>query len=177
MTTTALERQTESEDRVPERELVDFILRNWKFMSWTELLSSDVELSLKLGRIPLAEIAGFRIVHGELRLEGREDATRVLKAIYDELRDNFFITTKVINGSDLILAGRLVIPTTRENADSQSFPIVIAMTFAAEGKVARMAIVQFDLLPLADAIRDAALNGGGLVDVSANFSQREKGQP
>jgi hypothetical protein len=146
-------------------------------MSWTELLSNDAVLSLKLGQIPLSQIAGIGIVRGELQLEGREQVTHVLKAIYDELRDNFLITTKVINGSDLVLAGRLVVPSTRENTVSMSFPIAIAMTFTAEGKVARMSIVQADVQPLADAIRKAALGGGGLVEVPNDLSQREEGQP
>lgn len=175
MTTTHLERQTESEDFVSERELVDFVMRHWRFMSWTELLSADVVLTLKPSTI--RAIAGLRLENGMLRAEGRDEATRVLKTVYDDLRDNFVIATKLISGFDLVLGGNLVLKSGRENTDNRVVPLSVFITFVEEGKVARMSILELDLEPVVEALRNAARSGGGRVDLPIDLSDSKEPKP
>jgi hypothetical protein len=168
-----LERQADSQDSVSERELVDFVMRHWRFMSWTELLSPDVVLTLKPGAIGIDEIAGATIKDGMLRAEGRDAATRILKAIYEELRDNFAITTKLINGLDLVLAGNLTLKSGRENEGDRVVRLVVFITFEEEGKIASMSISQRDLRPVIRELRDAALSGSEKTTVTVDFSDKE----
>jgi len=173
MTTKDLERPADSEASESERELVDFVMHHWRFMSWTELLSSDVVLTLKPGAIGIDEIAGTRVQDGVLRAEGRDDATRVLKAIYERLRDDFHITTKLISGFDLVLAGNLVLKSGREHGDDLVVPLAVFVTFEEEGKVARMSIFQLDLQPVVEALRNTALAGGGKLDLPIDLSDQK----
>jgi len=167
MTTRDVKRQVEADDLVRARNMVDFILRDWNFMAWTGLLADDVVLSLKLGAIDLHEIAGFEIVLGELQVIGVGNAARVLDSFYDEIRRNLSITTKLISGYNVVMAGNLVMPTTKENATDNSYPISIYMKFSSEGQIANMTIAQVDLHPLANAVWSAA-QGDAILSVQDN---------
>ena len=87
-------------------------------------------LSLKLGAID--ELGG---VSGNLQVSGREEAKRVLKSIYRDLKSRTSVTTQVVSGYDVALLGNLVIPTTKENEDDRSLPIALYMAFNPEGEI------------------------------------------
>ena len=156
MATIDARREIETENQVRARDMVSFLLRDWDFMGWSNLLAQDVVLSLKLGAIGLNEIAGFEIVLGELQVIGAANAMRVLDSFYDEMRRNLTFTAKLISGYDVVMAGNLVIRSTKQNGTDRSYPISIYMRFNSEGRIENMTIAQVDLHPMAGAIWSAA---------------------
>jgi hypothetical protein len=95
-------------------------------------------------------------VAGNLQVRGREEAKRVLKSIYDDLRSGLSVTTEIVSGHDAALLGNLALSSTQENTEASSLPIVLYMAFNDEGQIEKMTIASLDLHPLADAILAAA---------------------
>jgi hypothetical protein len=152
-------RQMEADDLARAKNMVQMILQDWDLMSWNVLLADDVVLSLKLGAAGLDRIGDLGGVGGNLQVSGREDAKRVLKSIYRDLKNRTSVTTEVISGYDVVLLGNLVIPTTKENEDEGSLPIALYLAFNPEGEIEKLTIAAMDLHPLAEAIRNAAQTG------------------
>jgi hypothetical protein len=149
----------ENDDLARAKDLVQIILQDWDFLSWNELLAYDVVLSLKLGAVDFGRIDDLGGVSGNLLVSGREDAKRVLKSVYRDLKSRTSITTQVVSGYDVALLGNLVIPTTKENEDDRSLPIALYMAFNPEGEIKKLTIAAVDLHPLTDAVRVAAETG------------------
>lgn len=149
----------EADDLARAKNMVQMILQDWDLMSWNVLLADDVVLSLKLGAAGWDRLGDLGGVGGNLQVSGREDAKRVLKSIYRDLKNQTSVTTEVFSGYDVALLGNLVIPTTKENEDDRSLPITLYMAFNPDGKIQRLTITAVDLYPLTDAIRSAAETG------------------
>src|SRR5262249_4426948 len=144
----------ESDDLARAKDVVQTILQDWDFMSWNVLLADDVVLSLKLGAVD--DLGG---VSGNLQVSGREEAKRVLKSIYRDLKSRTSVTTQVVSGYDVALLGNLVIPTTKENEDDRSLPIALYMAFNHEGEIDKLTVAAVGLQPLTEAVRIAARTG------------------
>ena len=152
MSTTKIDWQPESEDLALAKDMVKSILGDWDWISWNELLAFDVVLSLRL-----APVGGddLQTVDGVLRVEGREDAERLLRRIYPDIKNGLCIITEILSGYDAILLGDITPPSTKEGESEKASPIVIHMNFNSEGEVHVMTIAAIDLQPLADQIRCA----------------------
>ena len=154
MSTTDIARQLEAEDLARAKELTESILQNWDWITWNELLADDVVLSLKIAAVGIASMGELNAAGGNLRVEGREDAKRVLKSIYADIKRGFFVTTEILSGYDVALIGNMAfgLPT-------KSWPMVVYMAFNDDGKIRVVTIATADLQPLIDAIRSAAQAG------------------
>ena len=119
------------------------------------IFDEDVVLSLKLGAVGIDQVDGFDVVGGKLQVASREDTKRVLKSIYNDLKREFSITTEIVSGYDLALLGNWAVPSTKENTEALSVPVMIHMAFDDEGKVEKITIAHVDLQPLTEAIRAA----------------------
>jgi hypothetical protein len=135
------------------------ILRDFDWLTWNQLLADDVVLSLRLGAVGIDQVGSFSAVGGNLQVVGREDAKRVLKSIYGDLRDGISVTTEMVSGYDAALMGTLALRSVNENAQVSSLPIALYMAFDDVGKIEKMTIAAVDLHPLAEAIRAAAQDG------------------
>jgi hypothetical protein len=151
--------QMEADELARAKNMVQMILQDWDFMTWNELLADDVALSIKLGAAGFDRIGDLGGVDGSLEVSGREQAKRVLKDIYRDLKDRTSVTTEVVSGYDVALLGNLVVPTTKENEDDRSLPIALYMAFNPEGEIEKLTIAAVDLHPLANEIRSAAQTG------------------
>ena len=123
------------------------------------MLDDYVVLSLKLGAFGFDRVGELGGVGGNLQVFGREDAKRVLKSIYRDLKNRTSVITQVVSGYDAALLGNLVVPTTKENEDDRSLPIALYMAFNPDGKIQKLTIAAVDLKPLTDAISTAAESG------------------
>ena len=159
MSTTDSDRQLEIENLAWAKDMTQSILRHWDFISWNELLDDDVVLSLRLASVGTDRFGDLNTAGGDLQVVGREDAKRVLKSIYTDLRRGLYITTEILSGYDVTLLGDLTCESTKEGAAANSWPIVIHMEFNSERRIRVMAIAVVDLQPLIDAIRNAAQTG------------------
>ena len=149
----------EAENLARAKNMVQMILQDWDFMSWNELLADDIVLSLKLGAVGSDRVGGLGGVGGNVQVSGREDAKRVLKSIYRDLKNRTSVTTEVVSGYNVALLGNLVVPTTKENEDDSSLPIALYLAFNPEGEIEKLTIAAVDLHPLTEAIRSAAQTG------------------
>jgi len=161
MATVDAARQMEAEDLARARELVQMILRAWDLITWDELLGDDVVLSLRVGAVGFNQLGELGGVGGSLDVTGREDAKRVLKVIYGDLRRGLSVTTEIVSGYDAVLLGDLSLRGTSENAEPQSQPMLLYMAFDDDGRVEKMTIAAVDLHPLIEAIRAAVHGGAG----------------
>jgi hypothetical protein len=159
MSTPDIARQMEADDLARAKDMVQMILKDWDFMSWNAVLAYDVVLSIKLGAVGFDRLGDLGGVAGNLQVSGREDAKRVLKSIYRDLKNRTFVTTEVVSGYDVVLLGNLVVPTTQEDGDDRSLPIALYMAFNPEGQIQKLMIAAVDLHPLTEAIRSAAQTG------------------
>ena len=161
MTTAPLARPMEAEDLARAREMVQMILRGWGFMTWDQLLSDEIVLTLRLGAIEFSQITNSVAIDGSRQFFGRADVKSVLKDIYPALRDSLSVTTELISGYDVVLLGKWSVPSTKENAEASSLPVALYLGFDNEGKVEAMTIAAVDLQSMSQSIRAAALNGAG----------------
>lgn len=145
----------EADELARAKNMVQMILQDWDFLAWNELLADDVVLSLKLREGGSNRIGHLGGVGENLHIIGREDAKRVLKSIYPELKERTSVTTELISGYDVVLLGNLVLPTTEEDEDDRSLPIALYMVFNPEGVIEKLTIATVDLYPLVEAIRSA----------------------
>jgi len=120
-----------------------------------------VVLSVRLDAIGIKQINGLGAVGGKFQVVGREEAKRVLKGLYGDLRSGLSVTTEIISGYDVALLGNFALRSTKEDTKAFSLPIAIHMAFDYEGKVQKMTIAAVDLNPLLEAIRAAAQSCAG----------------
>jgi hypothetical protein len=159
MATTDTAQRLEAEDLARARNMTQTILEDWNLITWNELLAEDVTLTLRMGAVGMDKVGDIAAVGGNLEVEGREDAKRVLKSIYGAIKKGLYVTTEVVSGYEVALLGNMALTSTTEGATGRSFPIVIYMKFNSEGKVSDMTISAVDLQPLTQAIRNAAKTG------------------
>lgn len=164
-------RRLESENLAQARIMTQHILRDWNFLKWDDLLADDVTLLVKLRSINISLVGNLAAVGGNFQVTGREDAKRVLKSIYDDIKRGLSVTTEIVSGYDVALLGTLTLESTREGAVSDSWPVVIYMKFDPYGMINLMIIASVDLQPLTDAIRSAVQTGAfkdGMPRVESN---------
>lgn len=149
----------EAEDLARAKDLSQYILENWDFISWHELLADDVVLSLRLGSVCIDGTGDLNAVGGNLQVEGLENAKRVLESIYDDIKCGLCVTTELLSGYDVALLGNLTRELTKEGVATNSWPIVIYMKFDFEHRISVMTIAVVDLQLLTDAILSAARTG------------------
>lgn len=154
MSTTDIARQLEAEDLARARELTQSILQNWDFITWNELLADDVVLSLRMASVGIDRIGDLDAAGGNLQVSGREDAKRVLKSIYGDIKRGLCVTSEILSGYDVALLGNFAL-----GVPVKSWPLVIYMGFNDDGEISTMTIAAVDLQPLTDAIRSAAQAG------------------
>jgi hypothetical protein len=154
MSTTDIARQLEAEDLARAKELTESILQNWDWITWNELLADDVVLSLRMASVGINSIGDLDVAGGNLQVAGREDAKRVLKSIYVDIKRGFCVTTEILSGYDVALFGNMAF-----GLPAKSWPLVIYMGFNDDGKIRAMTIATADLQPLIDSIRSAAQTG------------------
>jgi hypothetical protein len=154
MSTTDIARQLEAEDLARARELTQSILQNWDFITWNELLADDVVLSLRMASVGIDRIGDLDAAGGNLQVSGREDAKRVLKSIYGDIKRGLCVTSEILSGYDVALLGNFAL-----GVPAKSWPLVICMGFNDDGEISTMTIAAVDLQPLTDAIRSAAQAG------------------
>jgi hypothetical protein len=161
MSTTDVVRQMEADDLARAKTMTEMILQDWDLMTWNELLADDVVLSLKLGAVGFDRVGDLGGVGGNLQVSGREDAKRVLKRIYRDLKNAVSVTTEVVSGYDVALLGNMVVRATKDQDedDIRSLPIALYMAFNPEGRIQKLTIAAVDLGPLTKAIRSAAQTG------------------
>ena len=136
------------------KDLTQNILQNWNFMMWNELLADDVVLSLRLESVGVDCIGDLNVAGGNLQVVGREDAKRVLKKIYADIKRDLRVTTEFLSGYEVALLGNMAL-----GVFGKSWPIVIYMGFDSDGKIRVMTIAVVDLQPLTGAILSAAKAG------------------
>jgi hypothetical protein len=159
MAATETAQRLEAEDLARARDMTQSILQNWDLITWNELLADDITLMLRMGAIGADRVGDVAAVGGNLEVEGREDAKRVLKSIYGVFRSGLFVTTEIVSGYEVALVGNMGLASTTEGAPGKSFPIVIYMKFNFDGEISDMTISAVDLQPLTEAIRSAAQTG------------------
>ena len=147
-------RQLQAEDLARAKDLTENILRNWDFMMWNELLADDVVLSLHLETVGVDSIGDLTLAGGNLRVAGREDAKRVLKSVYADIKRDLRVTTEFLSGYEVALLGNMAL-----GGFGKSWPVVIYMGLNDDGKIRVMTIAVVDLQPLTDAILSAAKAG------------------
>ena len=159
METIDISSQMNAEAFVRAREIVQIFLSEWNSMTWDELLSDDVVLTLRLGAVGIDEVGEFDLVGGNLQVLGREDAKQVLTSIDPELSGGLSVTTELVGEYDVALLGNWVMPPTEEDPEMLSLPIVVYVAFDDEGKIEEMTIAALDLQPLTEAIRAGVKDG------------------
>ena len=156
MSTTNTAWQPGTEDLARATKMIQYILQDWDWIPWDELLAYNVVLSVRMASIG---IEALQAVNGSLEVVGREDAKRVLTRIYGNIKSGLSVTAEILSGYDVTLIGNLTLPSTKEGVSGKSSPIVIYMEFTSEGEIQAMTIAIVDLQPLADEIRNAAQTG------------------
>ena len=159
-------RQMEAKDLAHAREVVQEILRGWDLLPWNVLLSDDVVLSVRFGAADFCEIGDGATANGNFRVFGREDVKRVLDSIYPKLKRDLSVTTEIVSGYEVVLLGNLVVPSTKENTDALSVPLVLYVAFDGEEQINRMTIAALDLQRLTMAIRMAVEDGDQTVPIA-----------
>jgi hypothetical protein len=161
MPTVDVARRIEADRLALAKDVTERILRNWDLLTWNQLLADDVALSLKLGTVGFDQLDDLGAVGGALEVVGREDAKRVLKSVYGDLKDGVSLTAQLISGYDAALLGNLAVRTPKDDDedDVASLPIVFYLQFNADGRIQKLTIAAVDLYPLTTAFRVAAETG------------------
>ena len=154
MSTMDIARQLEAEDLTRAKDLTRNILENWNIFTWNELLADDVVFSLRLELVGVDRIGDLNVANGYLRAVGREDAKRILKSIYSDIKRDLRVTTEFLSGYDVALLGNMAL-----GLSAKSWPIVIYMGFNDDGKINVMTIAVVDLQSLTHAFLSAAKAG------------------
>ena len=140
-----------AEQLAQARKMVQEILNHWHFTTWNEVLDDNVAVDFKLGTIGV-DPAGLPTALGaDLKARGREDAKRLLKDLYGDLKKNVEIIGEVAYGYDVILLGDLSITTGKDRP--QCLPIACHMRFNRNGKIDKLVVAGVDTRPLLEAIR------------------------
>ena len=136
--------------------MVRSILGDWDWIPWNELLAFDVVLSLRMSPVWGDDL---QTVDGVVRVEGREDAERLLRRIYPNIKSGLCIITEILSGYDAILLGSITRPSTKEGECEKASPIIIYMDFNSEGEISHHDNCSYRSAATGRSDRCAALNG------------------
>lgn len=148
--------EIEAERLARARQMAQHILREWDLTTWDQLLAENGVLSLRLDGSGAEQFCARRAVAENLQAWGRDDAKRLLKNIYRDLKIGLSITAEIISGRDVALLGRFAESSTKENAESVSFPVALYLGFGDEGRIEEMTIAAIDLHAAVEALWIAA---------------------
>jgi hypothetical protein len=157
MSTADVDRQRAAEELMHVKRVVETTLEGWDLLSWNELLSDGVCLSLRLGTLDVGRLGELQAASGDIKVFGKTDAKEVLQSIYGTLRKGLSITTEVVSGYDAIVFGNLAL--TRDDGEIESLPMGVFMAFDSRGRIREMTIAAVDLQAPTDALRDLARAG------------------
>ena len=165
MTALDAAREVEAERLARARGLVQFILREWDWITWNTLLADDVALSLRLGAIGINQVGGFDAVDRNLRVTGREGCEALIAEHLQRPKkwtfDNHRNRQRIRCGPAGQLGGAVT------ESEALSLPIALYMALDYEGIIKNIVIAATDLRPLVEAIRAAAQNATGPAEVLA----------
>jgi len=134
------------------KQMVQAVLDNWDFETWNQLLADNVTVNLKLGSVGV-DSAGLPVAAGaDLQARGREDAKKLLKKVYGELKKNVKITGEVAYGYDAMLLGELNVNVKDK---PQTVPVACHLHFNPKGKIDKLVVAGMDTRPLLGLIRNA----------------------
>jgi hypothetical protein len=157
MSTADVDRQRTAGELAHAKRVIETTLEGWDLLTWNELLTDDVVLSLKLGTLDISGTGDLRAAGGNLEVFGKQRAKEVLQSIYGDLRKGLSITTELVSGYDAIVLGNLAVRTS--DGGIESLPMGVFMAFDSRGRIREMTIAAVDLQALTDAIRSAARAG------------------
>ena len=140
-----------AEELAKARRMVQRVLNHWDFKPWNQVLAKDVTVNFKLGTVGVDSTGLPAAAGADLKAHGRDDAKKVLKQVYGDLKKNVKIIGEVAYGYDVILLGELSVSTAKDKP--QSLPIACHMHFNAKGKVDKLVVASVDTRPLLEAFR------------------------
>jgi hypothetical protein len=149
-TTRPTEKAT-AEELAQAKQMVQGVLNQWDFKTWNQVLAEDVTLNFKLGTVGINSTGLPAAAGADLEARGRDDAKKVLKQVYGDLKKNVKITGEVAYGYDVILLGELNVTTAPDNP--QALPIACHMHFNSRGKIDKVVVASVDTRQLLNAIR------------------------
>jgi hypothetical protein len=144
------EKQT-AEQLAQARQMVQSVLSLWDFKTWNQLLADDVTVNFKLGTVGVDSSGLPAAIGANLEVQGREDAKKLLKQVYGDLKKNIKIVGEVAYGYDAILLGEMSVTST--DGKAQSLPVACHMHFNTSGKIDKLVLAGVDTRPLLEAIR------------------------
>lgn len=129
------------------RKMVEQVLNNWDFETWDQVLAPDVQVDLKIGTVG-ADASGQPTPIGtDLQAKGRDDAKKVLKQIYGDLKKNVNVTGQVAYGYEVMMFGDLNVKNPQ--GTPASLPIACYMHFNPQGQIDKLTVATVDTRPLA----------------------------
>src|SRR5579871_6669406 len=96
-----------AEELAQAKQMVQKVLNHWDFETWNQVLAEDVTVNFKLGTVGVDSAGSLAAAGADLEAHGRDDAKKVLKQVYGDLKKNVKITGDVAYGYDVILLGEL----------------------------------------------------------------------
>jgi hypothetical protein len=138
-----------AEQLAQSRDMVQRVLDHWDFMSWDQLLAKDVQVEFKLGTLAVDSDNAPTAIGTDLQVNGRDEAKKVLKQIYGDLKKNAKIIGQVAYGNEVILIGDLNV--TDKKGKPSSLPIACYMQFNPQGKIEKLTLASIDTRPLIEA--------------------------
>ena len=159
MSTADTERQLNAQHLARAKTMIQHILRDWDLITWNDLLANDVVLCIRMGSIDFDKVGDFAAIGGNAQVCGRDDAKRILKGIYSDIKRGLCVTSEILSGYEVTLFGTLALESTKEGALPESWPVAIYMKFDTDSMISAITIAVADLQPLIDAIRRAAQTG------------------
>jgi hypothetical protein len=133
------------------RQMVHGVLDTWDFRTWNQLLAEDVTVKFMLGSVGKNAEGNLAALGADLEVKGREDAKKLLKQVYGDLKKETKIIGEVAYGYDVILLGALSV--TSSDGKPQSLPITCFMHFNPKGKIEKLVLAGVDTRPLTEAIK------------------------
>jgi hypothetical protein len=140
-----------AEQLAQARKMVQGVLDTWDFRTWNQLLADDVTVKFMLGTVGKNTEGNLAALGADLEVKGREDAKKVLKQVYGDLKKETKIIGEVAYGYDVILLGALSV--TSSDGKPQSLPITCYMHFNPKGKIEKLVLAGVDTRPLTEAIK------------------------
>ena len=140
-----------AEQLAQARQMVQGVLDSWDFRTWNQLLADDVTVKFMLGTVGKNANGNLAALGADLEVKGRDDAKKVLKQVYGDLKKETKIVGEVAYGYDVILLGALSV--TSSDGKPQSLPITCYMHFNPKGKIEKLVLAGVDTRPLTEAIK------------------------
>jgi hypothetical protein len=140
------------------KEMVQRVLNFWDFETWNQLLAEDVTVKFKLGTIGLDSLGDPAALGALIEVHGRDDAKKVLKQVYGDLKKNVKFTGQIAYGYDVILLGELNVTTQKDKPEQ--LPIACYMQFNTAGKITDLTVMSVDTRPLIKVMSKTAQAAG-----------------